>query len=90
MTKRLNCHCQKTPGCKLCHGTGQYDYEVGPAGYQPFRCPNCEGKRLVADPSARNGQKPCPTCNGQGTIDPANPPAGGGFWDKLMKIFFGA
>jgi DnaJ-class molecular chaperone len=89
MIKRLNCNCQKTPGCKLCHGTGKYDYEVGPAGWQPFRCPNCDGKRTIDDAASPDGKKPCPTCKGQGLIDPANPP-GDGFWDKLSKIFFGA
>ena len=89
MTKRLSCSCRKTAGCKLCHGTGSFDYELGPAGWQPFRCPNCDGKRTVPDTAAPSGLNPCPTCDGLGMIDPANPPTQG-FWDKLSKILFGA
>lgn len=89
MTKRLACNCRKTAGCKLCQGTGYYEYELGPAGWQPFRCPNCDGKRTVVDPAAPNETKLCATCKGDGSIDPANPPADG-FWDKLSKILFGA
>jgi hypothetical protein len=44
---------------------------------------------LLDDAESPDGKKLCPTCKGQGTIDPANPP-GDGFWDKLSKIFFGA
>ena len=32
---------------------------------------------------------PCPTCQGHGAVDPANPPPAG-MWDVLTKIFFGA
>lgn len=89
MLKRINCNCQKSAGCKLCQGTGQYDYELGPAGWQPFRCPNCSGARNIEDPTAPDNKKVCATCKGEGIIDPANPPATG-FWDKLSKILFGA
>lgn len=88
MTKRLLCNCRKTPGCKLCQGTGSYEYELGPAGWQPFRCPTCAGSCSIADAAAPAGSKPCFTCKSLGTIDPANPPSDG-FWDKLTKIFLG-
>jgi DNA-directed RNA polymerase subunit RPC12/RpoP len=56
-------------------------------GYIPFRCPNCEGKRILADDDGTT--YPCATCRGQGAVDPAHPPPKGMF-DVLVKIFFGA
>ncbi len=87
MLCKVSCHCGKKAPCELCHGSGQYDYEFGPAGWQPFRCPNCEGKGTVFVRGLENQR--CRTCQGEGKVDPANPPAEG-MWDKLSKIFFGA
>ena len=87
MPKRIRCHCGGLPSCRLCHGTGKYDYDPGPRGYVPFRCPTCEGRRNLADEDGATF--PCPTCAGQGAVDPANPPPAG-MWDVLTKIFFGA
>jgi DnaJ-class molecular chaperone len=85
--KKIRCHCGGQPSCKLCRGAGKYDYDPGPKGYVPFRCPTCEGKRQLADDDGT--QYPCPTCKGHGSVDPAHPPHGG-MVDVLMKIFFGA
>ena len=89
MPKQLKCHCVGTPGCKLCQGTGKYEYESGPLGWQPFTCPNCEGKKVVADATVPVGTSRCKTCAGKGRVDPANPPSTS-MWDALCKIFMGA
>jgi hypothetical protein len=89
MPKKLRCHCKGNPACRLCKGAGKYTYEPGPLGWQPFTCPMCEGKRTLADSQAPEGAVRCFTCNGAGSIDPANPPSGG-MWDDLCKILFGA
>jgi DnaJ-class molecular chaperone len=85
--KRIRCNCGGKPMCKLCAGTGKYDYDPGPMGYMPFRCPTCEGQRTLADDDGT--QFPCPTCKAEGTVDPAHPPPAG-MWDVLTKILFGA
>jgi DnaJ-class molecular chaperone len=87
MPKKIRCHCGGRPSCQLCHGTGKYDYDPGPRGYVPFRCPTCDGRRQLSDEDGT--VYPCPTCRGQGVVDPANPPPAG-MWDVLTKIFFGA
>jgi hypothetical protein len=53
----------------------------------PFRCPNCDGQRTLPDEDG--SRYPCPTCRGEGTVDPAHPPPAG-MWDVLTKILFGA
>ncbi len=58
-------------------------------GWQPFPCPTCDGKRVLADASAPEGKTRCFTCSGAGSVDPANPPSAG-MWDDLCKILFGA
>jgi hypothetical protein len=87
MPKKIRCHCGGRPSCLLCRGKGTYDYDPGPMGYIPFRCPNCEGRRTLSDDDGT--QYACATCKGQGTVDPAHPPPKG-LLDVLMKIFFGA
>jgi DnaJ-class molecular chaperone len=85
--KQIRCHCAGKTDCKLCGGTGKYSYEPGERGYIPFRCPQCDGaKTVLLDGDER---KPCLTCNGEGIIDPANPPPAG-LLDVLTKILFGA
>jgi DnaJ-class molecular chaperone len=84
MSKQIRCHCQGIPGCRLCNGTGKYEYNPGPRGYIPFRCPTCEGKGKLPE-----SDLPCATCKGEGNVDPANPPAKG-MLDVLVKILFGA
>lgn len=85
--KRIRCHCGGKSFCKLCGGAGRYDYDPGPLGYVPFRCPTCEGQRTLADDDGM--RFPCPTCKGDGAVDPAHPPPAG-MWDVLTKILFGA
>ena len=87
MAKKIRCHCGGLPSCKLCHGTGKYDYDPGPRGYIPFRCPTCDGRRTLTEEDGTTYE--CPTCRGQGVVDPAHPPPAG-MWDVLTKIFFGA
>ena len=87
MTKRIKCHCGKRPSCKLCNGTGSYEYEAGPRGDIPFRCPTCEGKGWLAFPGI--DLEKCPTCRGNGTVDPADPPHNG-MIDVIWKALFGA
>ena len=87
MPKLIRCHCGGRASCRLCHGAGKYEYDPGPRGYVPFRCPTCEGKRSLRDDDGT--EYPCPTCTGQGYVDPANPPPAG-MLDVLTKIFFGA
>lgn len=90
MARSFRCHCGGIPECKLCGGTGRYSQEFGELGYQPFRCPTCEGKRTVPDPTGLGEPEPCPTCQGLGRVDPMNPAAPTGLWDTLVKFFFGA
>jgi hypothetical protein len=86
-TKRIRCHCGGKSFCKLCGGTGKYEYDPGPRGYMPFKCPTCDGERtLVEDDGTRF---PCPTCKAEGIVDPAHPPPAG-LLDVLTKILFGA
>ena len=87
MPKKIRCACGGQPACKLCGGAGKYDYDPGPRGYMPFKCPTCEGKKRLTDEDGAS--YPCITCQAQGYIDPANPPPAG-MWDVLTKIFFGA
>ena len=85
MDKTLNCHCGGLPVCRLCHGTGHYEYRPGPMGWMPFDCPTCEGRKVSPD----DGSEPCPTCRGEGRVDPAAAPVKGS-WNKLWKILMGA
>lgn len=85
--KQILCHCHKMPGCKLCGGTGKYDYDPGDAGYVPFKCPTCEGQRQLTDDDGTVHS--CKTCKGEGMVDPAFPPPHG-MLDVLTKILFGA
>ncbi len=85
--KKLRCHCAGMPDCKLCHGTGKYEFQPGDLGYMPFTCPNCDGQRVVLD--STGVEQPCKTCKGAGMVDPGNP-ATGGLADVLTKILFGA
>ncbi|MBY0512890.1 MAG: hypothetical protein K2P78_03145 [Gemmataceae bacterium] len=87
MVKTIRCHCGGKPSCRLCRGSKYYEYEVGPRGYLPFRCPTCEGRGRRDEPG--QPPEPCPTCRGTGTVDPADPP-GGGFLDVIWKALFGA
>jgi hypothetical protein len=87
MPKLIRCHCGGRPSCRLCRGTGKYEYDPGPRGYVPFRCPTCEGRRNLRDDDGT--EFACPTCAGQGHVDPASPPPAG-MLDVLTKIFFGA
>lgn len=87
MPKRIRCQCGGKPSCRLCEGTKFYQYEPGPRGYIPFRCPTCAGKgerREGTEPP-----EPCITCRGTGTVDPADPPSHGMF-DIIWKALFGA
>lgn len=86
-TKKIRCWCGGRPSCRLCHGAGKYEYDPGPQGYVPFRCPTCQGTRTVKEEDGTT--EPCPTCKGQGAVDPAHPPPAGMF-DVLVKILFGA
>ena len=87
MPKKIRCHCAGKASCRLCQGMGKYEYDPGPMGYIPFRCPTCEGQRNLADDDGT--QYPCPTCKQQGVVDPAHPPPAG-MLDVLVKILFGA
>lgn len=87
MSKKVGCHCRKNPACKLCGGTGQYDYEPGPRGWMPFTCPTCAGKRSLT--TAAGGAESCFTCQGNGQVDPADPPSSG-WGDVIWKAVFGA
>lgn len=89
---KVRCPCLgRFPECKLCSGSQFYDYEVGPRGWIPFKCPSCGGTRTL--PNAEGSEpRRCPTCEGNGTIDPGYPPHGdnaGGFLRRMWKIFFG-
>jgi len=85
--KRIRCHCGGKSFCKLCGGSGKYEYDPGPHGYVPFRCPTCEGQRTLTEDDGT--RFPCPTCKAQGNVDPAHPPPAG-MLDVLTKILFGA
>lgn len=85
--KQIRCPCKGQSGCKLCGGTGIYGFEPGPRGYMPFECPNCGGQKILSDDDG--DRYACPTCKGEGRVDPANPPMAG-LWDVLTKIMFGA
>jgi DnaJ-class molecular chaperone len=89
MAKRLRCQCGGNSGCKLCSGSGLYEYQPGPLGWQLFACPTCEGKGTVTG-QAPESNVPCFTCRGAGRIDPVHAPSAGGIWDYLFKFFFGA
>lgn len=88
MIARVRCHCRGMADCKLCHGKKEYDYEVGPLGWQIFPCPHCDQKGYVESVAGGETVR-CPTCRGDGKVDPADPPPRG-MWDVLCKIFFGA
>ena len=90
MAKRLRCHCGGNSTCKLCGGSKVYTYEQGPLGWQPFRCPTCEGRGTVADSEPATGKARCPTCQGLGKVDPVHAPSAGGLLDYLFKFFMGA
>ena len=85
--KQIRCNCGGKAMCKLCGGAGKYAYDPGPQGYMPFRCPTCEGQKVLADDDGT--RFPCPTCKAEGNVDPAHPPPAG-MWDVLTKILFGA
>jgi len=87
MAKRVRCPCGDSPECQLCHGTKYYEYQPGPRGWLPFRCPTCGGTGQLAGPGPEG--RPCVTCRGERKVDPADPPYRG-VWDLLCKIFFGA
>jgi DnaJ-class molecular chaperone len=89
MANRIRCQCLGTAGCKLCDGSGYYNYEPGPMGWQFISCPTCLGTRSIPNPAAPGQTMTCFTCKGAGSVDPANPPIIG-FWDKISKILFGA
>ncbi len=85
--KKIRCHCGGKSFCKLCRGAGKYEYDTGPMGYLPFKCPTCNGDREVVE---EDGDRfPCPTCKATGHVDPAHPPPAG-VLDVLTKILFGA
>lgn len=84
---KVKCHCHRRSVCRLCNGSGYYQYQPGPRGWMPFRCPTCEGKRAIDDPEV--GPEPCPTCRGTGQVDPADPPTRG-MLDVVWKALFGA
>lgn len=87
MPRKIRCHCGGKESCLLCKGVGKYQYTPGHMGYMPFNCPTCEGKRNLSDEDGTIFA--CMTCNGQGMVDPANPP-NAGLLDILSKILFGA
>ena len=90
MIKRVRCPCRGKFECKLCGGTGSYQYEVGPRGWMPFVCPTCGGIGTI--PGQGEARETCLTCHGDKSVDPGNPPqyeGTGGLFRKLWKIFFG-
>ena len=90
MSARVRCHCRGNPECKLCHGTKFYSYQPGPRGWLPFQCPTCGGTGALA--KAGGEREPCFTCQGAGTVDPANPPFAegwGGIIHTMWNTFFG-
>lgn len=87
MPKSIKCRCGGRASCKLCRGTRRYEYEPGPRGWMPFKCPTCTGAGRTADPGLE--PEACPTCGGIGTVDPADPPMKG-MLDVIWKALFGA
>ena len=90
MAASVRCPCHGNPECELCHGAKFYEYQPGPRGWIPFRCPTCQGARVLTHVSG--AEKPCFTCMGAGGIDPGNPPIAPGWWGALRvgwKTFFG-
>jgi hypothetical protein len=87
MTKTINCPCGGRPSCRLCHGSKSYQYESGPRGYLPFKCPTCNGAGWIEEPGL--DREKCFTCLGNGTVDPADPPSKG-LVDIIWKALFGA
>lgn len=87
--QKVRCPCLGNPACKLCGGSGVYDYEVGPRGLMPFTCPTCEGTGKMA----RDGEEvTCVTCGGSARVDPGFPPpepGAVGLFRKIWKIFMG-
>lgn len=89
MSHHIRCACQRNPDCKLCQGTGVYQYEPGPRGWMPFMCPTCEGTR---ETTVEGKAERCFTCSGSGSVDPANPPrdkSTRGFARDIWRIFMG-
>lgn len=90
MPSQVRCPCHGNPECQLCHGEKFYPYQPGPQGWMPFRCPTCQGTRVVRN--ARGQEEACFTCQRAGTVDPANPPFDPG-WRGTFRIawktFFG-
>jgi hypothetical protein len=82
---RVKCHCGGRPSCRLCRGTRYYTYEPGPRGWVPFACPNCDGFGRRDEPGL--DPEPCPTCRGEGAVDPADPPLG--LLVMVRKALFG-
>jgi len=90
MATRVRCLCRGNAECKLCHGKKFYEYQPGPRGWMPFTCPTCQGTRVLTN--GQGGERPCFTCAGAGSVDPANPPFAPGWWGALRvgwKTFFG-
>ena len=85
--KKIRCHCGGKSFCRLCGGTGKYEYDTGPRGYLPFQCPTCNGERFLTEDDGAHFD--CPTCKATGVVDPAHPPPAG-VLDVLTKILFGA
>ena len=87
MPRPIKCACGGRASCRLCTGTGRYEYTPGPRGWMPFKCPTCDGKGRTAE--AGVDPEKCPTCLGAGTVDPADPPTKG-MLDVIWKALFGA
>ncbi len=89
MAHSVLCRCNGNRDCKLCFGHKRYSYTPGELGWMPFTCPTCEGKREV---TFEGKTEPCFTCDGTGSVDPANPPrdtTSRGFIRDIWRIFFG-
>ncbi|HXD85309.1 MAG TPA: hypothetical protein VN641_02365 [Urbifossiella sp.] len=87
MAKKILCHCGGRPSCRLCHGSKSYEYEAGPRGWLPFKCPTCGGSGFLTEPGF--DREKCFTCRGEGNVDPASPPSHG-LIDIIWKAMFGA
>ena len=87
MSNKIGCHCAGNPSCKLCSGTKFYQYEPGPRGWMPFKCPTCSGTGWAEFPGKE--REKCPTCRGNGSVDPADPPSSG-MLNVIWKSLFGA
>ena len=85
MLHRVRCYCAGRPSCRLCGGTTFYGYEPTSRGWLPFRCPTSDGRghreEFGLDPEC------CPTCRGNGSVDPADPPLG--LLVVIRKCLFG-